>query len=102
MKKLKEKWGIDSNLQLTLIFIVFAITGSSAAKIAGPICEFFNITKDNSAWFIYWPLRILLVFPLYQVLLVAIGAVFGQFKFFWNFEKKMLLRFGLGKLFNLS
>jgi hypothetical protein len=36
-----------------------------------------------------------LIFPLYQVLLVLIGALFGQFSFFWGFEKKMLRRFGL-------
>ncbi|MCM4157424.1 DUF6787 family protein [Gramella sp. AN32] len=102
MKRLKKKWGIDSNLQLTLIFIVFAITGSTAAKIAAPVCEFLGVTKDNSEWFVYWPLRVLLVFPIYQVLLVVFGTIFGQFQFFWNFEKKMLSRLGLGKIFNLS
>jgi len=29
------------------------------------------------------------------VLLVAMGWVFGQFHFFWDFEKKMLSRFGI-------
>ena len=102
MKKLKKKWGIDSNIQLILIFIVFAITGSTAAKVAGPVCDFLGYTKESTEWFIYWPLRILLVFPFYQVLLVIIGAIFGQFQFFWNFEKKMLSRLGLGKILNLS
>jgi hypothetical protein len=41
-----------------------------------------------------------LIFPIYQVLLVFFGFIFGQFKFFWNFEKKMLSRMGLGFLFN--
>ncbi|MGA0828911.1 MAG: DUF6787 family protein, partial [Flavobacteriaceae bacterium] len=44
---------------------------------------------------IYWPLRIGLIFPLYQLLLVFFGALFGQFRFFWNFEKKMLRRLGV-------
>ena len=39
MKRLKEKWNITTNWQLTVIFIVFAITGSTAAKIAGPVTE---------------------------------------------------------------
>jgi hypothetical protein len=30
------------------------------------------------------------------VLLVIIGALFGQFTFFWEFEKKMLDRMKLG------
>jgi hypothetical protein len=32
------------------------------------------------------------------VLLVAIGFLFGQFKFFWAFEKKMLRSMKLGFL----
>ena len=47
-----------------------------------------------SLW-IYWPIRIVILFPIYQVMLVVIGALFGQFNFFWNFEKKMLNRMKL-------
>jgi hypothetical protein len=41
-------------------------------------------------------MRLVLIFPIYQVLLVFIGAIFGQFSFFWKFEKKMLERLKLG------
>jgi hypothetical protein len=41
-------------------------------------------------------LRLLLIFPIYQILLVFVGFIFGQFSFFWNFEKKMLERLKLG------
>ncbi|MFD0861669.1 DUF6787 family protein [Sungkyunkwania multivorans] len=99
MEKLKERWGITSNFQVAIIFIVFAITGSSAAKLAGPLMDLLNITKENTNGWIYWPIRILLIFPVYQVLLVFFGWLFGQFKFFWNIEKKMLQRLGLGFLF---
>lgn len=99
MRKLKERWGIESNWQFFVILLVFAITGSSAAKLAIPICELFGITQETSHWSIYWTARILLVFPIYQVLLVSFGWVFGQFQFFWAFEKKMLNRIGLGKIF---
>ena len=40
MKKLKEKWGITSNFQLVIIFIVFGITGSVSAAISGPTIEY--------------------------------------------------------------
>lgn len=98
MKKLKERWGIETNWQLTIIFIVFAITGSTAAKLAGPITEAIGIT-DALGLFIYWIIRILIIFPIYQVLLVFFGWLFGEFQFFWTFEKKMLKRLGLGFLF---
>ncbi|WP_350288636.1 DUF6787 family protein [uncultured Croceitalea sp.] len=96
MEKLKQRWGIESNFQIVIIFIVFAITGSVSAKLAAPLTELIGITKENVSGWIYWPVRILLIFPLYQVLLVFFGWLFGQHKFFWAFEKKMLRRLGLG------
>lgn len=99
MKKLKERWGIESGLQLTVILIVFAVTGSTAAYLSKPILAWFGITKaDTSAW-LYYVLYIVLILPVYQVLLVSYGFLCGQFKFFWAFEKKMLRGMGLGFLF---
>lgn len=97
-EKLKNKWVTSYRWEMIAIFIVFAITGSIAARIAAPILEFIGIGKDNVSGWLYWPLRILLILPIYQVLLVCFGWLFGQFKFFWNFEKKMLKRMGLGFL----
>ena len=98
MNKLKQRWGVKTNLQLTIIFIVFAITGSASAWLSKPFCLWLGITNEDLG---YWftPVRLLLIFPIYQVLLVSIGFLFGQFKFFWAFEKKMLKRMGLGFLF---
>jgi hypothetical protein len=91
MNRLKAKWEIESNAQLIIIFIVFAVTGSTASKIAAPVVHFFGIYSETYP-ILYWPLRIILIFPLYQVLLILFGWIFGQFKFFWTFEKKMLKR----------
>ena len=103
MEKLKERWGIESNLQLVVIFIVFAITGSASVYVAKPFLAWIGMSKENfpDAWWsgwVYWFLRLLLIFPFYQILLVGFGWLFGQFKFFWNFEKKMLSRMGFGFL----
>ena len=97
MERLKEKWGIKSDIQLFIILVVFSITGFIAGfVVADPLLSLFNI-QDNTNY--YWPIRILIIFPSYQVLILIIGAVFGQFRFFWNFEKKMLSRLGI-KCFN--
>jgi hypothetical protein len=98
MKELKKRWKIESNFQLVLLFIVFAITGSTSALLSKPVCMWLGIIEED---FGYWftPVRLLIIFPLYQVLLVLIGSLFGQFKFFWAFEKKMLRSMGLGFLF---
>lgn len=96
MKKLKQRWNIKSNFQLVVIFIVFAITGSTAAYLSKPVTEAIGIHKDNLPYLLYLPIRLLLIFPLYQVLLVLIGTLFRQFQFFWWFEKKMLRSMKLG------
>ena len=104
MQKLKERWGVTSNFQLTIIFIVFSITGSSSVFVAKPFLNLIGLQQANfpDAWWgttMYWLLRILIIFPFYQILLVIYGWLFGQFKFFWAFEKKFLSRLGLGFLF---
>lgn len=100
MEKLKQRWNITSNFQLVVIFIVFAITGSSSAYLSKPILDWIGFTKDVVSPWIYYPLYLILIFPIYQVLLISFGFLAGQFKFFWEFEKKMLRSLGLGFLFN--
>ena len=94
MKKFKERWGIESNWQIVVIFVVFGVTGSTASYIGKPILAFLNITSETFNSFLYWTFRIIILFVMYQFLLVFFGWVFGQFKFFWSFEKKMLRRIG--------
>lgn len=100
MKKLKERWGIENNFQIIIIFIVFAITGSTASYIGKPILNYFSITTENFGNFGYWAIRILILFVMYQIMLVTFGWIFGQHKFFWNFEKKMLRRIGFKRFLN--
>jgi hypothetical protein len=91
-EKLKKRWEIDSNLQLIIILIVFSITGSLSVLVRNPIFEYFSIDSDTNL-FLRIILSILIITPTYQVLLLIVGTIFGQFRFFWNFEKKMLSRF---------
>ena len=98
MEKLKERWGIEQNWEIIVILIVFAITGSTASYIGKPILIYLNITPESFGSFGYWVTRIILLFIMYQFMLVFFGWLFGQYKFFWNFEKKMLRRIGLKRL----
>lgn len=96
MKKLKERWGVKSNKQIVIILLVFAITGFSSLQLAKPFLILIGIPDTFEPHWLYRVLRLLLIFPIYQVLLVFVGFIFGQFSFFWNFEKKMLERLKLG------
>ena len=97
MKRLKERWNIDSNWRLFVVFLVFAVTGSTAAKFAGPVTDVLGITSE-AGWYVYWPFRILIIFPVYQLLLIFFGWLYGEYVFFWQFEKKILRLIGLGFL----
>ena len=95
MDKLKKRWGISSNFQILKIFIVFGITGSTAAWISEPLCNIFGITTDNLNIIIYWLFRIVLITIVYQFILVFVAFLFGEFQFFWKFVRKFLNLFGL-------
>lgn len=93
-KKLEKKWDVNYKWELIRIFIVFAITGTSSLFVGKPIIKLLGITKENLNIVVYWVLYIIIGLIFYQILLLCIGWLFGQFKFFWEFEKKMLRRMG--------
>lgn len=95
-KKLEGRWAVDYKWEIIRIFLVFALTGSSSVYVGKPIMKAAGITKENLNVFVYWVLYIIIGFIFYQVFLVLLGWLLGQFKFFWEFEKKMIRRLGLG------
>ena len=104
LNRLKNKWNIQSDRQLWIVFIVFGITGSSSVKVGRPFLAFIGLQPEvfvdiPMGIALYWFLRILVIFPIYQVLLLLFGALFFQFSFFWDFEKKILRRMGLKRFF---
>ena len=61
---------------------------------------YIGLKKEVINPWIFIPLKLLLIFPVYQILILIIGTIFGQFKFFWEFEKKMLSKMGFSRFFN--
>lgn len=92
LDKIKRRWGITSNFQVLVIFIVFGLTGMSALYVKKFVFDLAGI-DENTELYIKAPLYILTILPAYQVLLLLWGAVFGQFKFFFDFQKKTFSRF---------
>lgn len=88
LEKLKKKWEIKSNLQLFLILLTFACTGFTVVFIRPYLLDLLGLERENMAFW-HWILYILLVFPVYQVLLLMYGFLFGQFSFFWQKSKAM-------------
>ena len=98
MNKLKARWGITSNYQLVVIFIVFAINGSLSAKISSFLLGEFGMTKDNTNVVIYYIVLLVLVLPLYPFMLMFFGWLFGQSVFFTPFAKRMIRSMKMGFL----
>ena len=88
LEKLKEKWGLKSLFQVIMILLIFSLTGMTVVLIRPIIFSWFNYDGQTSLWiktFTY----IVLIFPMYQILILIFGALLGQFSFFWEKEKKL-------------
>ena len=91
-EKLKKQWNIQSNFHVVVILIVFAITGTSTVYIKKAIFDLIGITEETHL-LIHIPAYILAILTIYNILLLIIGSIFGQYKFFLEFEKKFFSRF---------
>lgn len=90
IEHLKRKWNLRSSIQVILILVVFATTGFTVMFLKRPIVALFSAEEEQNWWFtiIYY----LLILPVYNVFLLFYGFIFGQFSFFWNFEKRFFKR----------
>ena len=95
MNKIRNLFKVETNFQLLKVNIVFAATGTVSIYFAGIVINVLGLNLYILGDFFYWVLRIMLLIPVYQVLLIVIGSIFGEFKYFWRIEKKMLGRFGI-------
>jgi len=88
--KLKKRWNLQNTWQVTIILIVFTCTGFTVAGINRPILSYL-FGGAPIPWWAYI-LYLIFILPIYNILLLAYGFVFGQFKFFWEFEKRFFNR----------
>jgi hypothetical protein len=91
IQRLKKRWGITTTFQVVIILVVFACTGFSVLYAEELILEWMMVPKDKS-WWAALLLFIFITLPLYNLLLLIYGFIFGQFRFFWDFEKRFFGR----------
>lgn len=91
IEKLKNRWKLKSAWQVVIVLIVFACTGFTILFIKKPLLNFLAGEQGNStlASVLYY----IFILPLYNVILLGYGFIFGQFHFFWEFEKRFMERF---------
>ncbi len=90
IEKLRARWKLGSALQVVIVLVVFACTGFTVLFIKRPILYFLAGRQGDTvtASVLYY----ILILPLYNVILLAYGFLFGQFNFFWEFEKRFFNR----------
>lgn len=93
IEKLKQRWNVKNGWDVVVILLVFACTGFSILYIKRALFELVGLDDTTAAW-IRWTVNIIVILPLYQVVLLAWGWIWGKFAFFWEFEKRMFGRIG--------
>lgn len=91
--KLQQKWKVSSS-QLFLILCTFAVTGTTTAYISRSITSWVGF-NEQTFWLWQLLLRLSILVFGYQIIILIVAFVFGQFPFFWNYEQKILRRLGL-------
>lgn len=92
MDKLIIIFKARSFFHLVIIFVVFGISGSLSVVVSGPVLEYIRIEQFISYYPFYLIIRFILIFPIYQFVLIIVAIFFGEFKYFLDFEKKMIRR----------
>jgi hypothetical protein len=89
LQKLQTRWRAKNLWQVVSVLIVFASTGLTVVAIMRPLLHFF-FGEEIPGWakIIYY----VLILPIYNLVLLFYGFIFGQFKFFVEFEGRFFQR----------
>lgn len=88
MERLRTKWGVDSYLQVVAILLVFSLTGMTVVMLRKTLFTWLGYDEHTAFW-LKTVTYLAFIFPAYQILILVYGAIFGQFRFFWQKQKRL-------------
>lgn len=89
IQRLKQRWNVKNVWQVLAILLCFALTGTTIVWLMKPLLHFlFGNEIPMWAKGAYY----VLILPIYNIVLLFYGFVFGQFNFFLEFEKRFFRR----------
>lgn len=91
LEKLKNRWNLQSIGQVVIVLLAFACTGFTILFLKKPLLTWLAGDQGNTT--VASVLYYIFILPLYNIILLAYGFLFGQFRFFWEFEKRFMERF---------
>ena len=86
MQKLQDRWNMKSTAQTLWVLGVFALTGFTILFLKKWIKPWFKDVPGFDVWYY------IAILPIYNLILLMYGFLFGQGKFFWEFEKRFFSR----------
>jgi hypothetical protein len=89
-ERLQKKWKVGG-LQLALILITFAIGGSLTGFVGKKIMNLLDVQLDWLWAIIY----IVLVTILWPMMVLVVSVLFGQYRFFMNYIRKIGQKLGV-------
>ncbi|PDH53378.1 MAG: diacylglyceryl transferase [Bacteroidetes bacterium MED-G17] len=87
-KKLKQKWGVESDLRMLWLFLLFAIAGSTTAYLRNKLFVYIGIAPFSPK-ILYVLFKFVFIYFFYQICLLTVGSLGGEFRFYWPFLRKM-------------
>jgi hypothetical protein len=85
--RLKTRWGV-TDWGMVAIILAFSLAGSTVLKIGRPLVD--AILPENTPTWLWWTVKVIVIVPIYEVLLVSFGSLLGQKRFFRDKQRRAL------------
>ncbi len=95
LKKLILVFEAKSLIHLIKIFLIFGLAGSLSLYLSELIYNYINIKDFVNIYIVKLFIKIIFLIIIYQITLLSIAIIFGEFKYFFKFFKKFFNRFKL-------
>ena len=95
LKKLILVFEAKSLIHLIKIFLIFGLAGSLSLYLSELIYNYINIKDFVNIYIVKLFIKIIFLIIMYQITLLSIAIIFGEFKYFFKFFKKFFNRFKL-------
>ena len=95
LKKLILVFEAKSLIHLIKIFLIFGLAGSLSLYLSEFIYNYINLKDFVNIYILKLFIKLIFLIIMYQITLLSIAIIFGEFKYFFKFFKKFLNRFRL-------
>ena len=95
MTKILLIFEAKSLIHLIKIFFIFGLAGSLSLYLSELIYNYINLKDFVNIYIVKLFIKIIFLIIIYQITLLSIAKIFGEFKYFFKFFKKFFNRFKL-------